>query len=200
MILNDIIGLILLRLLLGCIIENVFLNVVSRWNVLVIDFSKYCSDCLFKTIKRFKCFGVKARLEEEEEKIRREIYKSLKSNPDHKPQIKLPEKGWDHNQIIKELEKNSDNERVNYELGKISGTVYDSDQTHISLLQSVYNLYTTSNPLHVDIWPSLVQMEAEVASMTASLLNGGDENVVGGVTSGGTESIFLAIRATVRYL
>jgi sphinganine-1-phosphate aldolase len=37
-------------------------------------------------------------------------------------------------------------------------------------------------------------MEAEVISMTATLLNG-DHNVVGASTSGGTESIILAVRA-----
>ena len=49
-------------------------------------------------------------------------------------------------------------------------------------------MYSLSNPLHPEIWPSLRKYEAEIISMTASFLNGGDKNVVGAITSGGTES------------
>jgi len=41
-------------------------------------------------------------------------------------------------------------------------------------------------------------MEAEIVSMTAHLLNGDDGNVVGSTTSGGTESIILAVRAHLK--
>lgn len=41
-------------------------------------------------------------------------------------------------------------------------------------------------------------MEAEIVSMTAHLLNGDDGKVVGAMTSGGTESIILSVRAHLR--
>jgi hypothetical protein len=45
------------------------------------------------------------------------------------------------------------------------------------------------------VWPSLRKFEAEIISMTCDFMNGGDENVVGCMTSGGTESILMAVKA-----
>ena len=56
-------------------------------------------------------------------------------------------------------------------------------------------LFSVSNPLHPDIWPSVMKFEAEIISMTAGILNGGDEAVTGTLSSGGTESILLAAKA-----
>lgn len=56
-------------------------------------------------------------------------------------------------------------------------------------------MYSIANPLHLDIWPSALKFESEIIAMTASMLNGGDKNVCGCTTSGGTESIILAIKA-----
>jgi glutamate/tyrosine decarboxylase-like PLP-dependent enzyme len=57
-------------------------------------------------------------------------------------------------------------------------------------------LYLTENGLDPTTFPSLLRLEIEVVRMVANLLRG-DENVVGHVTSGGTESIILAVK-TVR--
>ena len=55
-------------------------------------------------------------------------------------------------------------------------------------------MYSVSNSLHPDVFPSVRKFEAEIISMTAKLLHG-DENVVGCTTSGGTESILMAMKA-----
>jgi sphinganine-1-phosphate aldolase len=47
--------------------------------------------------------------------------------------------------------------------------------------------------MHADLWPSTVRFEAEIVAMTAAMLNGPE--AVGTVTSGGTESILLAMKA-----
>ena len=86
-----------------------------------------------------------------------------------------------------------------WEGGLVSGAVYGGEPQHMELQNKVYGLYSLSNPLHPDIWPSISQCEAEVISMTSNLLNGGDTNVVGSMTSGGTESIILAVRAHLKY-
>ena len=84
--------------------------------------------------------------------------------------------------------------------GLVSGAVYQGDAGHIDFLNRVYALNSQSNPLHFDLWPSTVKYEAEIVAMTAHMLGGeqarqahGDK-VVGTVTSGGTESIMLAVR------
>jgi glutamate/tyrosine decarboxylase-like PLP-dependent enzyme len=81
--------------------------------------------------------------------------------------------------------------------GLASGAVYHGDADHIDFLNRVYSLQSQSNPLHTDLWPSGMKFEAEVVAMTAAML-GGDETtdeIVGTVTSGGTESIIMAMKA-----
>jgi glutamate/tyrosine decarboxylase-like PLP-dependent enzyme len=87
-------------------------------------------------------------------------------------------------------------ESVRWREGYVSGAVYGGDEEHIAFLNQVYALNAQSNPLHFDLWPSTVKYEAEIVAMTASLLGGDhtDDHIVGTVTSGGTESILLAMR------
>jgi hypothetical protein len=50
--------------------------------------------------------------------------------------------------------------------------------------------------LHADIWPSTVKFEAEIVSIAVAMLGGGDDpEICGTLSSGGTESILLAIKA-----
>ena len=51
-----------------------------------------------------------------------------------------------------------------------------------------------SNPLHPDSFPGLRKMEAEVVRMACNLFHG-DKESCGCVTTGGTESIVLAVKA-----
>jgi glutamate/tyrosine decarboxylase-like PLP-dependent enzyme len=44
------------------------------------------------------------------------------------------------------------------------------------------------------VWPSATKFEAEIVAMTADMLNGAGQNVVGTLSSGGTESIMLAMK------
>jgi hypothetical protein len=57
----------------------------------------------------------------------------------------------------------------------------------------VYILYSSTNALHPDIWPSLRKFESEVVSMAVKLLNGG-KDACGLMTSGGTESLVMACK------
>jgi hypothetical protein len=97
--------------------------------------------------------------------------------------------------LKQDLTARSEIENKRWEDGLVSGTVYGGEKQHTDLLNQVYSLFSLSNPLHPDIWPSINQCEAEVISMTTNLLNGGDKHVVGCMTSGGTESIVMAVRA-----
>jgi glutamate/tyrosine decarboxylase-like PLP-dependent enzyme len=51
-----------------------------------------------------------------------------------------------------------------------------------------------SNPLHIDEFIYVTQMEAEIIRWTLNLYNG-DKDTCGIVTSGGTESIILSMLA-----
>jgi glutamate/tyrosine decarboxylase-like PLP-dependent enzyme len=91
-------------------------------------------------------------------------------------------------------------EEIKWRDGFVSGSVYQGDSKHIEFLNHVYALHSQSNPLHADVWPSTVKFEAEIVAMTARMLgappNTAVESAISGVvTSGGTESILLAVKA-----
>eukprot|EP01035_Chromulina_nebulosa_P018268 gene18268-23943_t len=79
--------------------------------------------------------------------------------------------------------------------GKISGAIYHGIESHQQLLNQAFGFYSISNPLHPDIWPSVMKYESEIIAMTASLVSNGLDTVCGSTTSGGTESIILAIKS-----
>lgn len=115
---------------------------------------------------------------------------------DHKVYAHLPEQGVARDQILREMEDFLAAEQDRWAKGYASGAVYSGDPGHIDFLNRVYALNSQSNPLHADLWPSAIKFESEMVAMTARMLGAdhtGDE-IVGTVTSGGTESILLAIK------
>jgi sphinganine-1-phosphate aldolase len=88
-------------------------------------------------------------------------------------------------------------ERPRWRDGLASGAVYHGGDDHVEFLSRVYAATSQVNPLHADLWPSGAKFEAEIVAMTAAMLGGDDpgRQIVGTVTSGGTESILLAMRA-----
>ena len=109
---------------------------------------------------------------------------------------RLPEQGMARDEIITELEQLKSIEEKRWKDGFVSGAVYHGDEAHIDFINKVYTIYSQSNPLHPDVWPSASKFEAEIVSMTAGML-GADKTsdpIVGVVSSGGTESILLAIK------
>ena len=114
---------------------------------------------------------------------------------------RLPDTGIDADAILTEMREIVVEERERWQQGYVSGAVYHGDPEHTELLTRVYSLHSQSNPLHADVWPSASKYEAEIVSMTADLLGAGARTagaaarVCGTVTSGGTESILLAMKA-----
>lgn len=89
-----------------------------------------------------------------------------------------------------------------------------------TFMSAVYAIYCTANPLHADFWPKVNQCEAEVVAMCGHLMHAAGAAATratskntdkaaaaaqlisppfGCLTSGGTESILLAIRAHFNY-
>jgi len=109
---------------------------------------------------------------------------------------RLPEHGRERPAVLADLATMAARERARWEQGYASGAVYHGDPEHVAFLAEAYALHAQHNPLHVDLWPSTTKLEAEIVAMTAHLLGGGpDDEVSGVVTSGGTESIMLAVKA-----
>ena len=132
-----------------------------------------------------------------------EIERSIKPYRDDFPTFsRLPETGRDKAEIISEMQALCAKEESKWKDGFVSGAVYHGDEDHIDFLNQVYMLNSQSNPLHTDVWPSTTKFEAEVVAMTAKMLNAqkadddpdSDDEVCGVVSSGGTESILLAMK------
>jgi glutamate/tyrosine decarboxylase-like PLP-dependent enzyme len=110
----------------------------------------------------------------------------------------LPKDGISREKVLEDLQKMYDLEVEKWKDGYVSGGIYHGDQEHIDFLNKVYALQSQSNPLHSDIFPSTVKMEAEVIAMVATMHGQGktteNAQIVGTLNSGGTESILLAMK------
>jgi len=78
--------------------------------------------------------------------------------------------------------------------GRIPIYIYHDSDELLSVSREAYELYFTENALGRRAFPSLVRMEREVVGMALALFNA-PEGADGSFTSGGTESLFLAVKA-----
>ncbi len=111
----------------------------------------------------------------------------------------LPHDGIKKEEIIELISSFSKKENEVWKSGKVSGAVYHGEEDLISFFEKIYHIYSQSNALHPDIWPSITKFEREIVSMSSSIMHG-DESVRGSVTSGGTESILLAMKSYRDYM
>jgi glutamate/tyrosine decarboxylase-like PLP-dependent enzyme len=115
---------------------------------------------------------------------------------------RLPATGLARSEILETMDALRAQEEARWKNGFASGAVYNGDQQHVEFVNRAYALHSQANPLHPDLWPSAAKFEAEIVSMTAHMQHGdqagapvGSENgVCGSVTSGGSESILLAMK------
>lgn len=107
----------------------------------------------------------------------------------------IPKAARAREEVLLEMEAFRAREEARWKEGFVSGAVYHGDEEHVDFLNRVYALNSQSNPLHSDLWPSTTKFEAEVVAMTTQMLGAtADADVCGTVTSGGTESILLAMK------
>mmetsp|Transcript_5872 Transcript_5872/g.18861 ORF Transcript_5872/g.18861 Transcript_5872/m.18861 type:complete len:569 (-) Transcript_5872:39-1745(-) len=137
--------------------------------------------------------GAREKIADEFQKMEEDLEKSLKQ-PGREQNHTLPTEGVSHEIILSKMQNMYDNEKSKWQEGWVSGAVYHGGEDHIQLQNEAFKLFSISNPLHPDVWPSVMQFEAEVISMTANMLNGGISTVCGTMTSGGTESILMATK------
>jgi sphinganine-1-phosphate aldolase len=108
---------------------------------------------------------------------------------------RLPEKGRPQEEILRELRAIARREDARWETGQVSGSYYHAGREHFAFLNEVYGLFSHVNILQRDVCPSGTRFEGEIVAMTARMLHGdavkAPDEVVGAVTSGGSESIML---------
>lgn len=124
------------------------------------------------------------KLKEEKKKLE----KSLVHYIDKNPITVIPEDGM----IVDEILKKFQNTQKKFRGNKNTGACYINDKSLDDFILKVYEKTIRTNPLHVSLCNDILRTEAEIVSMVANLYHG-DKNVVGNVTTGGTDSIFHAV-------
>ena len=156
---------------------------------------------VFKYIKKLP--AVRKGVEKEFEGIMGDIESSIKPYKDRFTTYRrIPENNLAREDILENMAALNSIEESRWKEGFASGAVYHGDSEHINFLNKVYALNSQSNPLHSDLWPSNAKYESEVVAMTANMLGAEkqspdsdpDGEICGVVSSGGTESILLAMK------
>ena len=109
--------------------------------------------------------------------------------------MELVKKGKSREDILKELARYKKDD-LNWQSGQAFGYIFDPGQDILEFAKQVNNMFLSENALDFTVYPSLLSFENDLVSIMRKHLSG-DENVVGNFTSGGTESIILAVK-TVR--
>ncbi|GAB5487796.1 MAG: aspartate aminotransferase family protein [Parasphingorhabdus sp.] len=94
------------------------------------------------------------------------------------------------------LDRGSDD--VNWREGKTAVYIFNAGEDIAKVQKEAYTAYMSENGLGPAAFPSLAQMESDVLSMALDLLHGPDGST-GAMTSGGTDSITMAMKAARNY-
>ena len=103
----------------------------------------------------------------------------------------IPDKGIASEELLRHLEE-SKRDDVRWHEGRTWSLVYHLDDQHQELVKRVYGDFLSENYLNPFAFKSASDLEGEIVDMCADLFRG-NKDVVGTFTSGGTESIFLAL-------
>lgn len=106
--------------------------------------------------------------------------------------MNLPAQGINKEELFQEMEKVRSND-IKWREGKAFSLVFNGGKELNDIIKEAYCLFFSENGLNPSAFPSLKKFENEVVGMTAGLL-GGNSETAGTMTSGGTESILMAIK------
>ena len=107
--------------------------------------------------------------------------------------MRLPDRGREWEDIRADLEERGSGD-ADWRQGKTAVYVFNAGPEIAAVQKEAYSLYMSENGLGPLAFPSLARMEREVIEMALSILNGPD-GAAGAITSGGTDSITMAIKA-----
>jgi glutamate/tyrosine decarboxylase-like PLP-dependent enzyme len=107
--------------------------------------------------------------------------------------MELPKEGLGQQEILARMRERKQQD-ADWRAGRTFSLIYPAGEDVDAMLREASLLYLYENALNPFRFPSLRQMETDVVAMTASLLHAG-EAAGGCMTSGGTESILMAVKA-----
>ncbi len=107
--------------------------------------------------------------------------------------MKISKEGMPEEEIFARLAAFKEND-LKWQEGRAFGYVYDPGKEATAVGKKAYSAYLSENGLDFTVFQSLQKLEKELAAFGAGHLRG-DAKVVGNFSSGGTESIILAVKA-----
>jgi len=105
----------------------------------------------------------------------------------------LPATGIPRDDIFDRLDAMKAND-VRWREGRSFTLAYHAGDDVVALAEEAYRRFSTENALNTDAFPSLRRIQSEVVGVVADWLGAGPEGA-GFMTTGGTESILLAVKA-----
>ncbi len=111
--------------------------------------------------------------------------------------MKIPERGISREEVHAKLAQAREAD-TDFRTGRVFGYAYDAGREAERVSKEAYVAFLSENMLDPRVYPSLRRFEIEVVSMCREHLSGGPE-VVGSFTSGGTESVLLAVKTAREY-
>jgi sphinganine-1-phosphate aldolase len=105
----------------------------------------------------------------------------------------LPTNGRPAAEVLAELDAAQEHD-VDWRTGRAFSLVYHAGDDVYDVAKRAYERFLSANALNPAAFPSLRKCQAEVVAVLAELLHGGPE-AAGFMTSGGTESILMGVKA-----
>jgi sphinganine-1-phosphate aldolase len=106
--------------------------------------------------------------------------------------MNIPQQGLSKEEILNTLQGFKVRD-MDWKAGKVWCYVYNPGEDPAAVMREAYLAYLNENGLDPSVFPSLLKVETDVVRAVINLLRG-DSNAVGHLTSGGTESIMLAVK------
>ena len=107
--------------------------------------------------------------------------------------VSFPKKKTSSEKVLAQMKEFKTGD-VDWKNGRSFSLTYPVSDEHHEFLKKAHNMYFSENALNPMAFKSLRRFEHETIRMCADLFHG-DQDVVGLVTSGGTESLVMAIKA-----
>jgi len=140
---------------------------------------------------------IKEKIQEKHQEITAKIAKQARET-DKEPLYDLPEDPMNPKELFAKLEALKNAEEHLWKDGRVSGAVYSGDENLREITTKAYDLFVFCNPLHSDVFPSMRKFEGEIIRFAKKMLHA-DDKACGAMTSGGTESLLLAVKTCRDY-
>jgi sphinganine-1-phosphate aldolase len=106
--------------------------------------------------------------------------------------MQIPQQGLSKEEILTTLQAFKVHD-MDWKAGKVWCYVYNPGEDPAEVTREAYLSFLTENGLDPTVFPSMLKLETDVVRAVINLLRG-DSNAVGHLTTGGTESIMLAVK------